>query len=81
MATSDGFVLAEKDLELRGPGELFGTIQHGFPELKMADLKDLETIKKAREAAREILSADPKLARHPAIKERLGLWQREAHLE
>lgn len=81
VATSDGFVLAEKDLALRGPGELFGSIQHGFPELKMTDLKDLDTIKKAREAAREILSADPKLARHPAIKERLGLWQREVHLE
>ncbi|MEK7508688.1 MAG: helicase-related protein, partial [Patescibacteria group bacterium] len=81
VTTNDGFILAEKDLALRGPGELFGAIQHGFPELKMADLKDLETIKKAREAAKEILSADPKLTRHPAIKERLDLWQREAHLE
>jgi ATP-dependent DNA helicase RecG len=67
VATSDGFILAEKDLELRGPGELFGTIQHGLPELKMADLKDLETIKKSREAAKEILSADPALAQHPLI--------------
>ena len=68
-------------MALRGPGELFGAIQHGFPELKMADLKDLETIKKAREAAKEILSTDPKLTQHPLIKERLGVWQSEAHLE
>ena len=50
--TSDGFVISEKDLELRGPGDFFGTRQHGIPELKIANLyKDMEILKKAQEAA------------------------------
>jgi ATP-dependent DNA helicase RecG len=50
--TSDGFVISEKDLELRGPGDFFGTRQHGIPELKIANLyRDMEILKKAQEAA------------------------------
>lgn len=60
--TSDGFVISEKDLELRGPGEFFGTRQHGIPDLKIANLyKDMEVLEKAQEAAREILKQDRKL--------------------
>lgn len=59
--TIDGFVISEKDLELRGPGDFFGTRQHGIPELKIANLyKDMEVLKKAQEAA-EILIRDDRL--------------------
>lgn len=55
-STSDGFVIAEKDLELRGTGEFFGTRQHGLPELKMADIvKDIDIVKLTRDISKEIL--------------------------
>ncbi|WP_425061019.1 ATP-dependent DNA helicase RecG [Sporomusa carbonis] len=51
---SDGFVLAEKDLLLRGPGQFFGTIQHGMPDLKIADIiKDTDILLEARRAAQQ----------------------------
>jgi len=54
--TDDGFRIAEKDLELRGSGEFFGTRQHGIPELKIANLyRDTDILKKAQEAARELI--------------------------
>ena len=72
--TNDGFVISEKDLELRGPGEFFGTRQHGIPDLKIANLyRDLEILKTAQKAAREILEKDRPLAReeHRALKEHI----------
>lgn len=58
-STNDGFVIAEKDMELRGTGEFFGTKQHGLPELKMADIvRDIELLKKTRDIAREITEND-----------------------
>lgn len=60
--TNDGFTISEKDLELRGPGEFFGTRQHGIPDLKIANLfKDIEILKLAQEAALHILTEDPEL--------------------
>jgi ATP-dependent DNA helicase RecG len=60
--TSDGFVISEKDLELRGPGDFFGTRQHGIPELKIANLyKDVELLKKAQDAAERIIKTDGRL--------------------
>lgn len=60
--TCDGFLISEKDLELRGPGEFFGTRQHGIPELKIANLyRDMDILKKAQEAACEILVRDRNL--------------------
>lgn len=59
---NDGFVIAEKDLELRGPGEFFGIKQHGIPELKIANLyKDMELLKEAQKAAKAIIEDDPQL--------------------
>src|SRR5690606_3562666 len=54
--THDGFVISEKDLELRGPGDFFGTRQHGIPDLKIANLyRDMDILKKAQEAAEIII--------------------------
>jgi ATP-dependent DNA helicase RecG len=63
-ATNDGFVLAQKDLELRGPGEFLGVRQSGFPELKMASVADVRLIEKARETAIRFFETDPGLS-HP----------------
>ena len=68
--TNDGFELAEKDLEKRGPGDALGTRQSGLTEFKLATLFDLELIQLAREAALKIFTADPELAQeaHQALK-------------
>jgi ATP-dependent DNA helicase RecG len=61
-ATSDGFVLADRDLEIRGEGQLFGTRQSGLPDLKLAKLtRDRDAVVRARRLARAILLADPAL--------------------
>ena len=60
--TNDGFEIAEADLKLRGPGEIFGTRQHGLPELHISDLvRHGDVLEKAKDAAKEILTADPDL--------------------
>lgn len=60
--TNDGFVISEKDLELRGSGDFFGTMQHGLPEFKIANLfEDIEMLKKVQVVAMEILEKDSKL--------------------
>lgn len=58
----DGFKISEEDLKLRGPGDFFGSRQHGLPTMKIADMSaDLETLKQAQKAAQEITTADPLL--------------------
>jgi len=58
--TSDGFVLAEEDLRLRGPGEFHGTRQSGLPEFKIADLlRDWKALEIAREEAQALVKKDP----------------------
>lgn len=60
--SNDGFEIARKDLELRGPGDFFGIRQHGLPEFKLADLlKDVNVLKQATDAAKRVLDTDPKL--------------------
>jgi len=57
--TTDGFVISEKDLELRGPGDFFGTRQHGIPDMKIANLyKDMDVLKQAQEAALKLIEND-----------------------
>jgi ATP-dependent DNA helicase RecG len=56
--TSDGFILAEEDLKLRGPGQFFGTRQHGLPDLKIADIiNDIDILLKAREASLKTINS------------------------
>lgn len=59
--TNDGFVISQTDLKLRGPGEFFGTRQHGLPPLKISSLLDMETLKKSSDAVAELLAKDPEL--------------------
>jgi len=69
--TNDGFEIARKDLELRGPGEFFGARQHGLPELRLADLAtDTELLTQTRAAAAAIAEKDPALAlpEHQGLK-------------
>ncbi|MDY7076393.1 MAG: ATP-dependent DNA helicase RecG [Chloroflexota bacterium] len=61
-ATNDGFVLAQKDLDMRGPGDFLGTRQSGFPDLKLASVTDLRLIEAAREAAHRFFETDPELS-------------------
>ena len=62
-ATNDGFRIAEEDLKLRGPGDFFGSRQHGLPPLKVADLAgDTRVLYEAKDAAQELLERDPELA-------------------
>jgi ATP-dependent DNA helicase RecG len=61
--TTDGFRLAEADLEMRGPGEFFGTRQSGLPDLRVARLSELQLIELARSEATDLLETDPDLSR------------------
>jgi ATP-dependent DNA helicase RecG len=68
--TQDGFVIAQRDLQLRGPGEILGTRQHGLPDLRVADLlSDVAILEVARDEAQRILLDDPALSRgeHAAL--------------
>jgi len=60
--TNNGFIISEKDLELRGSGEFFGTRQHGLPELKIANLfEDIEMLKSVQSVAIKIMEEDSNL--------------------
>jgi ATP-dependent DNA helicase RecG len=67
-STTDGFVLAQVDLETRGSGTLFGTAQSGVQDLKLASLKDEDLIVASRLAAELTIEADPDLAAHPSLR-------------
>ena len=72
--TNNGFEIAEEDLRLRGPGDFFGSRQHGLPEMHVADLgADTQVLKTAQEEAKALLAVDPRLAlpEHAALRERI----------
>jgi ATP-dependent DNA helicase RecG len=61
--------LSEVDLQLRGPGEVFGTRQHGMPHLKIAEFTDLKTMNETQAALEQLTSRDPTLANYPLLRE------------
>lgn len=76
--TQDGFRLAQEDLDIRGPGKVFGPAQHGLPELKLGNIvKDMELMELARDSAFSLVKTDPELKNHQhslireKVKERL----------
>ncbi len=69
--SNDGFYLSEIDLKLRGAGTLYGIKQSGIPDLKCADLNDIETMKTARDWAAKILKKDLDLSSYPDLKNRI----------
>jgi len=78
--THDGFLLAEEDLRLRGPGEFFGTRQSGLPDLRMAKLSDLKLLELARTEAIRLFKQDPELSwpQHQLLGGQVArLWQGE----
>ena len=77
----NGFDLAEKDLQIRGPGDLSGQRQWGFPDIAMAALKDISLVEQTRKEAKEILEKDPQLKKSPALRDKLEEFQRRLHLE
>ena len=67
--TNDGFIISEKDLELRGSGDFFGTMQHGLPEFKIANLfEDMNILKVTQEAAIKIINKDSKLEKQENLR-------------
>ncbi|PJF48456.1 MAG: ATP-dependent DNA helicase RecG [Chloroflexi bacterium] len=78
--TQDGFKLAEIDLEIRGPGEFFGTRQSGAPEFKLVSVSDRDLLDAARAQAEKLLDHDPELTQHPLLAEKVSeFWKhREA---
>jgi ATP-dependent DNA helicase RecG len=69
---SDGFKLSEEDLRLRGPGDFFGSRQHGMPEMKIASLADsLDVLSAAQDEAQKLLETDPELKKYPELEKRV----------
>jgi len=81
LTSKDGFELAEKDLELRGPGDFLGGRQWGAADFTMDALKNRELVEEARETAKEILGKDPSLKKNPFLKKRILSLKQKLHLE
>lgn len=74
--TSDGFKIADKDLELRGPGDFFGSRQSGIPTLKIAELtENMDTVRESKAASEEILKDDPRLKKEENLRLRKAVAQ------
>jgi len=81
ISCENGFELAEKDLQIRGPGDFSGSRQWGIPDLAMASLTDTFLVAQTREEAKKILEKDPEFKKYPLLKERLEKFRERIHLE
>ncbi|MCX6811919.1 MAG: ATP-dependent DNA helicase RecG [Candidatus Berkelbacteria bacterium] len=79
--TSNGFKIAEADLKLRGPGEIYGERQHGIANLRFASLFDYRLIKEAKTEAEKLIQTDPRLISYPMLRNKLQQFEKETHLE
>ena len=77
----DGFVLAKHDLEMRGPGDMYGTMQSGFADLKLASLRDVGLIDLAKREAIKLCETDEDKSRCPEMWARLDVLRRRVHME
>jgi ATP-dependent DNA helicase RecG len=80
--TNDGFIIAEEDLDIRGPGDFFGTAQSGYPELRVANLiRDNKILLLARKEASDLLKDDPYLEKHSVLRGRVNqMWKGRSEL-
>lgn len=79
--SNNGFELAQKDLEIRGPGQLYGTSQWGLPDMAMQGLSNIFLVEKTRQAAKDLLEADPELKKYPLLAERVKNFNQKIHFE
>lgn len=79
--TNDGFEISEHDLKLRGPGQFFGTIQSGLPDIAMKNLGNIKLIQFTRTEAQSLLENDPQLKKHPLLADALQKFSEHIHLE
>ncbi|MDH4330349.1 MAG: ATP-dependent DNA helicase RecG [Candidatus Moranbacteria bacterium] len=78
---TDGFKIAKKDLEIRGPGEFFGSRQSGLPDSAMKNITNIKLIKFSHNEAEKLLESDPKLKGHPLLSDALKRFEEKVHLE
>jgi len=79
--SQDGFDLAEKDLQLRGAGNIFGTEQSGFDQFKLGTMHDIDLMGSAKDFAKELLDESPDLSSYPPLKSRLLEYVDAVHFE
>ncbi len=81
LEAKNGFELAEHDLALRGPGQFFGNVQTGLPDVAMEALKDPELVKHSREAAIKTVTADPQFKKNVALRKKVEEFRARVHQE
>jgi ATP-dependent DNA helicase RecG len=81
LEAKNGFELAEKDLALRGPGQFFGNVQTGLPDVAMEALRDPELVKHSREAAIRAVTADPQFKKNLALRKKVEEFRALVHQE
>ena len=77
---NNGFKLAEYDMELRGPGAIYGTMQSGALDLRVAKLTDVELIESARNAAKEFIASGENLVKYPQLESRVNRLRKITNL-
>jgi ATP-dependent DNA helicase RecG len=79
--TTDGFVLAEKDLEMRGAGDMWGTVQSGFSDIEFLREISLDIWEYAKDSAEKIVGDSALLEKYPLLKKQLERFEIELHRE